>query len=102
MRMSTIAKQSAGGSGSAFAKALGGELRRRRIALGLSQSTVGRPLSRAFLSSVESGRMVPSLASLLMIARQLNTTAAAILAAVERQQEHATDRGDPDQTALPR
>ena len=62
-------------------------------ALGLSQSDVGEPLSRAFLSSVESGRVVPSLPSLLMIARRLNTSAAAILAAVDRQLE-AEANGD--------
>jgi transcriptional regulator with XRE-family HTH domain len=99
--LSTIAKHRQAGSGSTFSRALGQEIRRRRIALGLSQSSVGEPLSRAFMSSVESGRLTPSLSSLLMIARRLNSTGADILAAVEPQLEGWTD-GSADQTAIPR
>jgi transcriptional regulator with XRE-family HTH domain len=100
--MSTIAKHREAANGSPFAEALGQELRLRRVALGLSQTTVGEPLSRAFLSSVESGRVVPSLPSLLMIARRLNTTAAAILAAVDRHLEADTDRDDANQATIAR
>jgi transcriptional regulator with XRE-family HTH domain len=85
-----------------FARMLGGEIRRRRIALGLSQASVGRPLSRAFMSSVESGRLTPSLPSFLMIARRLNSTGADILASVESQLEGQISDGTGDATAIPR
>lgn len=102
MRLSTIAKHAAAGNGTLFSRVLGGEIRRRRIALGLSQTSVGRPLSRAFMSSVECGRLTPSLPSLLMIAERLNTSGAAILAAVESQMEGRSDHGTSDETAIPR
>ncbi len=102
MRLSTIAKHDAAGSGTPFSRLLGAEIRRRRVALGLSQSSIGRPLSRAFLSSVESGRTVPSLPSLLMIARRLHSTGATILASVETQLGEGGDDADADQAAIPR
>jgi transcriptional regulator with XRE-family HTH domain len=84
-----------------FARALGQEIRARRVALGLSQAAVARPLSRAFLSSVESGRLTPSLPSLLIIARQLNATAATILRSVELQLEARDDRADTNEADVP-
>jgi transcriptional regulator with XRE-family HTH domain len=90
-----------GGDGSKFARVLGLEIRQRRVALGLSQATVARPLSRAFMSSVERGRFTPSLPSLLIIARQLNTSAATILEAVELQLE-ARDSGNANETGISR
>ena len=96
MRVSTITKHATAGNGSRFARLLGREIRRRRRLLRLSQAEVGRPMSRAFLSSVESGRITPSLPSLLIIARRLNSSAAAILARVERQLEDETTHGDAD------
>jgi transcriptional regulator with XRE-family HTH domain len=101
MRKSTIAKHLTGGEGSSFAKALGLEIRARRVALGLSQATVASPMSRAFMSSVERGRYTPSLAGLLIIARQLNTSAATILEAVDLHLE-ARDSGNQDETNLTR
>ena len=102
VRVSTIAKHAAAGGGSAFSRVLGEEIRRRRVALGLSQTNVGRPLSRAFISSVESGRVTPSLPSLLMIARRLNSSGASILASVETQLEDRITNGTTDETAIPR
>ena len=99
MRTSTIAKHLAAGDGTCFSLVLGREIRRRRVALGLSQSAAAWPLSRAFLSSVESGRQTPSLASLLIIARQLNASAATILASVERQLEAREQDGNADEEA---
>ena len=96
MRVSTITKHETAGNGSRFAVLLGQEIRRRRRVLRLSQAEVGRPMSRAFLSSVERGRITPSLPSLLIIARRLNSSAAAILAGVERQLEGETTHGDAD------
>lgn len=85
-----------------FARVLGKEIKGRRVALGLSQANVARPLSRAFMSSLECGRVTPSLPSLLIIARRLNTSAAAILASVETQLEDQTESGSADETAIPR
>ena len=80
--------------------ALGLEIRARRVALGLSQAAVARPMGRAFMSSVERGRYAPSLSSLLIIARQLNTSAATILEAVDMQLE-ARDNGNQDEDGPP-
>jgi transcriptional regulator with XRE-family HTH domain len=102
MRMSTITKQTVGGADSAFARALGDEIRRRRLELGLSQALVGDPLSRAFVSSVESGRAVPSLPSLLMIASRLHVRVGAILTSVEDQLEDPSIDGSAHETAVPR
>ena len=99
MRTSTIAKHIAAGERSSFARLLGLEIRERRVALGLSQAAAARPLSRAFLSSVESGRLTPSLSSLLIIARQLNASAATILASVESQLEARNQDGGRDEEA---
>ena len=69
--------------------------------MGLTQTSAAGPLTRAFVSSVESGRLTPSLSSLLIIARQLNTSAAIILDAVDLQLE-ARDNGNQDKTDLTR
>jgi len=69
--------------------------------MGLTQTSAAGPLTRAFVSSVESGRLTPSLSSLLIIARQLNTSAAIILDAVDLQLE-ARDSGNQDKTDLTR
>jgi transcriptional regulator with XRE-family HTH domain len=82
-----MTKQAEAGGSTPFARLLGKEIKRRRIALRLSQAEAGAPLSRAFLSSIECGRMTPSLPSLVIIARRLNSSAAAILASVEAQLE---------------
>jgi transcriptional regulator with XRE-family HTH domain len=69
----------------------------------MSQASVGQPLSRAFMSSVESGRTTPSIPSLLMIAERLNMSAGAILASVEAQMEaRFGDATNSDETAIPR
>jgi hypothetical protein len=54
------------------------------------------------MSSVESGRLTPSLPSLLMIAKRLDSSGAAILASVESQLEAQFDDGTADETAIPR
>jgi hypothetical protein len=102
VRVSTIAKHTTAGRGTSFARVLGAEIRRRRVAMGLSQDSVGRPLSRAFLSSVESGRSVPSLPSLLMIARRLNSTGASILESVETELEGRNADGHTNQATISR
>ncbi|TMG25865.1 MAG: helix-turn-helix transcriptional regulator [Chloroflexi bacterium] len=71
VRESTIAKHQAAGGWSSFAVGLGSELRRQRLGRGLSQAELGSPLTRAFVSSVEKGRIVPSLASLMLLTDRL-------------------------------
>lgn len=88
MRKSTITKHTNAGPRSSFAVALGKEIRRRRVARGLSQARAAEPLGRAFLSRVEQGQVVPSLPSLLIVARRLDTSAADILLSVEWELDH--------------
>jgi transcriptional regulator with XRE-family HTH domain len=82
MRTSTIAKHRAYGPDSDFARLLGAEIHRRRLALGLSQLELAGPLSKAFVSLIEHGRVVPSLPSLVLIARRLETSPGALLLGV--------------------
>ena len=84
MRSSTIAKHRAFGPDSEFACLLGAEIRRRRVELGLSQIQLANPLSKAFVSLIEHGRVVPSLPSLGLIADRLETSPAVLLLAVNR------------------
>ncbi len=82
MRKSTIAKHYAFGAESEFACRLGTEIRRRRVALGLSQLELAGPLSKAFVSRIELGRAIPSLPSLGLIADRLRTSPGVLLLAV--------------------
>src|SRR5688572_8615591 len=66
--MSTITKH---GNDRGIATPLGREIRRRRLALGLTQTQLGQPLTRSFVSAVETGRCVPSLPVLLLMAQRL-------------------------------
>ena len=77
--MSSITKQH---MDAASAGRLGTEIRRRRHALGLSQTELGHPLTRAFVSAVESGQCIPSLSALVLLAQRLGTTGAVLLEAV--------------------
>src|SRR4051794_1415425 len=61
---------------------LGIEIRRRRNTLGLSQADLGKPFTRGFVSAVETGRCVPSLTALVLLADRLQTTPADLLMAV--------------------
>lgn len=61
MRMSTIHRHS---KNRALATAIGHELLRRRKVAGLSQSEVGAPFTRSFVSAVERGRAIPSIGAL--------------------------------------
>ena len=56
--------------------ALGGTLRRHRLARSMTQSVLGKPLSRAYVSSVEAGRTVPSLPALRLMVLRLDMTLA--------------------------
>jgi transcriptional regulator with XRE-family HTH domain len=63
---------------------LGLELRRRRLAAHLSQVEMSAPLTRAFISQVESGRTLPSLPTLIVLAERLGTSADEILKSVNQ------------------
>ena len=62
---------------------LGQELRRRRTDHGLTQSALGEPLSKGFVSAVERGRSVPSLPALRLMTHRLGTTLGEFLTCVE-------------------
>jgi transcriptional regulator with XRE-family HTH domain len=96
MRESSITKQSMAGPGTPLAVAIGREIRRRRVAAGLSQAEVGRPLTRAFVSAVENGHTVPSLASLVLLAARLATDAATLLESVKLDTTDVYDVADGD------
>ena len=53
-------------------RALGLELRDRRRRVGLTQEELGAPLSKAFVSAVERGRIVPSLSALRLMTDRLD------------------------------
>ena len=63
---------------------LGAEIRRQREARGLTQTELGRPLTRAFVSSVEHGRCLPSLAALAHFASRLHMSPADLLHSVNQ------------------
>jgi hypothetical protein len=65
-----------------FRLGLGSELRRRRLAANMSQDEVSGPLTRAYLSQVECGRTMPSLAALIVLAEKLGTSADEVLRGV--------------------
>jgi len=79
MRMSSISKPRIDPEST---RRLGQEIRRRRLALRLSQSDVGHPFTRAYVCAVENGQCVPSLSALMLLAQRLHTTSGAILDAV--------------------
>ena len=82
MDKSSIAKVHWRGK-SAFAQQLGHELRRLRLARGLRQSQVAGPFSAAFVSAVETGAIVPSLPSLVILLDNLGVSLSAFFAAIE-------------------
>lgn len=82
MRESSIAKHLILGRDSSFSRSIGAEIRRRRTELGLSQAEVGAPLTRAFVSAVERGHVIPSLPSLLHLASRLRIDAGTLLLVV--------------------
>jgi transcriptional regulator with XRE-family HTH domain len=63
--------------------AIGRELRRQRRAKGLTQASLGSPLTRGFVSAVERGRTVPSIAALALLADRLDVPLDAFFWAVK-------------------
>lgn len=50
---------------------IGRLIRLERVSRGMSQADVGRPLTRAYVSQVESGRTLPSIPALFHLADRL-------------------------------
>jgi len=73
VRKSSISKQLRAGTGTPLALAIGREVYRRRKAHGLSQASLGHPLTRGFVSAVERGHTVPSIAALALLTDRLET-----------------------------
>lgn len=73
--MATILLVRRYGGGSAWAQAVGSELRSLRRARGLAQRELASPLTGAYVSSVERGRVVPSLPALLLLLEHLDVPA---------------------------
>jgi transcriptional regulator with XRE-family HTH domain len=73
---------------------LGSEIRCRRRALGMTQTQLGWPLTRAFVSAVEHGRCLPSLAALALFAERLETSPAKLLDPVKHELAALYTSGD--------
>lgn len=67
----------------AHAAILGARIRERRVRAGLTQTELGAPMTRSFISAVEHGRAVPSLPALTLIAARLGVSAGELLDQLE-------------------
>jgi transcriptional regulator with XRE-family HTH domain len=74
--------------------AIGRELRRQRRARGLTQASLGTPLTRGFVSAVERGRTVPSIAALALLADRLDVELDVFFSAVKRDMTVLYNPGD--------
>jgi transcriptional regulator with XRE-family HTH domain len=68
----------------AWRLALGLELRERRRRSGLTQETLGAPLTKGFVSAVEHGRIIPSLPALRLMTDRLGVPLGEFLRYVDR------------------
>ena len=94
MVLSTIPKQRGGGIlGRDSRRALGREIRRLRTARGMTQGQLAHPFTRAYVCSVEHGRAVPSLASIVLFARRLDVPVGDLLAVLEDPAARTTTGG---------
>jgi transcriptional regulator with XRE-family HTH domain len=83
MRESSISKLSAVLPDPEFAIELGQAIRRRRRERGLTQSQLGHPLTKGFVSEVERGHSLPSLRALSLMADHLGVHAGELLEEVK-------------------
>jgi transcriptional regulator with XRE-family HTH domain len=79
VRKSSISKLPGRGPNSEFARILGHAIRHRRRELGLTQTQLGHPFTKGFVSGVERGRNLPSLPTLAFLAERLETPMSALL-----------------------
>jgi transcriptional regulator with XRE-family HTH domain len=84
VRKSSISKHLGWGPGSRFAVALGAEVRRRRKAAGYTQRELASPLTGAYVSAIETGRCLPSVGALLLMATHLGVDPGELLSAVKQ------------------
>jgi transcriptional regulator with XRE-family HTH domain len=66
-----------------FSAALGRAIRDRRRALGLTQTELGSPFTKGFVSEVERGRSLPSLRALTFLADRLDIPVSELLESVK-------------------
>jgi transcriptional regulator with XRE-family HTH domain len=62
-----------------YAVLLGSRIRELRIRAGLTQTELGSPMTRSFVSAVEHGRAFPSLCALLLMSERLGVPVAVLL-----------------------
>jgi len=79
MQKSSITKLYGRGPNSEFARRLGLTIRIHRLAAGLTQTQLGFPLTKAFVSQVECGRTLPSLPALSLMADRLGISMGRLL-----------------------
>jgi transcriptional regulator with XRE-family HTH domain len=70
--MGTISKIVELKGGSEFARRVGQTIRQARLRVGLTQKQLASPLTGAFVSRVEHGRIVPSLPALVLLVGRLD------------------------------
>jgi transcriptional regulator with XRE-family HTH domain len=70
--------------GTEFAHSVGSTLRLMRTRKGLTQAQLAAPFTAAFVSSVEHGRIVPSLPALRMLTERLELSMHEFFGLVER------------------
>jgi transcriptional regulator with XRE-family HTH domain len=103
VRTSSISKQLRAGTGTPLALAIGRELHRRRRAKGLTQASLGDPLTRGFVSAVERGHTVPSIAALALLTDRLDAQLDEFFRGVNAQMTKvytpAHEHHDPDPTS---
>jgi len=68
---------------SEYSLALGRIIRDRRRALGLTQTELGHPFTKGFVSEVERGRSLPSLRALTFLADRLDMPVSELLSMVK-------------------
>jgi transcriptional regulator with XRE-family HTH domain len=94
MSLSSISnRRGAGAISPEDRQALGRSIRHRRVEQGLTQSQLASPLTRAYASAVEHGRVTPSLASLVLFAQRLGVTVGELVAPLEHRRADDTTEG---------
>lgn len=83
MEESSISKLRGFRVNSEFARTLGSAIRARRQALGLTQSQLGDPFTKGFVSEVERGKSLPSLRALAFLADRLHVQVSELLGEVK-------------------
>ena len=99
MRKSSITRLTGRGPNSEFARRLGLAIRLHRLQVGLTQTELGSPLTKGFVSEVERGHSLPSLAALDFLAERLGTPMSSLLAEVNAGLPRVYTPADENQSA---